>query len=115
MRPVGKKCRHFLVVAAVSAGLGGCTVLYEAPDRLARIPAGASKVQVSAALGAPDRIVSAGNRETWLYCSKGAVLDRFILAEFDGPALLRASRHTEFEFGACVQFFERYKVTSPGG
>lgn len=102
------------VAAALAISLSGCTVLYEAPDPVAEIQSGATKVQVSAALGAPDRIIAAGDRESWLYCRKGAVLDRFILAVFKGANIESVTQAMEFDFGACDEFFKGVTQTKAG-
>lgn len=101
--------------AALIALFSGCTVLYDAPDPVAGIPPGANKVQVSAALGAPGRIVVEGNREAWLYCRKGALVDRFILAVFKDSRLETVQRQREFEFGDCEQSMENFTLSSAGG
>lgn len=104
-----------LIAAASILMLGGCTALYDAPDPVSDLKPGASKVQVSAALGAPARIVDQGDREAWLYCRKGTIVDRFILAVFKGSRLESVKQEREFDFGACDPNFEGIDLSSSGG
>lgn len=115
MKPASYKCSPLSVAVVLTVLLSGCAVLYDPPDADTGLQPGATKVQVSSALGAPARIVAEGDREAWLYCRKGAVLDRFVVAEFKGSRLENVKQQTEFNFGACEQLFEGVTLTSSGG
>lgn len=109
-----KWTRTFSMAVSIAL-LAGCATLYDPPDPVSDLKPGASKVQVSAALGAPARIVTEGDREAWLYCRKGALVDRFIATVFKGSRLENVRQAREFNFGTCDPNIEEFTLGSAGG
>ncbi|MDX1513722.1 MAG: hypothetical protein R3174_08255 [Gammaproteobacteria bacterium] len=115
MKAIAFVSARLSILGAVIALIGGCAALYDTSDPIAGLAPGATKVEVTAALGAPARIVTKGDREAWLYCRESELLDRFVLAVFKDSALESVDQDLEFEFGPCKRLFDGVALTGAGG
>ncbi|MCP5155606.1 MAG: hypothetical protein H6983_15655 [Ectothiorhodospiraceae bacterium] len=98
-------------IAMLTVVLTGCASDV-ARERIARLEPGMRPVQVDAVLGSPLAVRRDGDREAWLYCIDGVLVDELVAARFEGGKLVEATRGREYDFYACDTFLEGYTLPS---